>query len=570
MKLQHRFDEARALMHRAAADMAQHDLVGRRRLRARRLERAEAVLACPHLPDPGAPVEIGEARRHGQRGGRRIEQAFQPLETLQGLRARDACGQLRLERRVHRDEPVVLIDEELVIGDPPGVVQRDDIGYAGPQRLLDDARGQTLDAVEMHEIRPGDLEDALEGRQHVVVEGAPVHVHLDRRADAIDWAAAVDVDAERADLHPLEGRQDRDLEVVAVARQQLLDIVLHDAGRAAVALRCEEDMADQDARLVGLRRRIDAGRRPIGQRDLELGRHGGRAVLAHRQVASGRSDPAAKLGVLDQRGEMAPPVVGVVREQDGLAVAQRVLVGRGRRDDRGDREHRRLEPLDLALAVGDRPGAQHRDADVAAGQDRPIGVEIRDEGKARDPGLVGIEALAQRNVAGDDEADPRMIVQHLGQGRRDELGKVTAVCLGAAAVEDRHAVARRSLASHEARGPLAAVVEPVRHHEGPRGAAFHQGRDRLGERPRRDDGAVAERDGLPVERDAVAEAEEVLPVDLVLVALEAVGEVSREDEVVDVEESLDAERLGSEDRLDDLGVAGHAVEDRRGGAGQRR
>ena len=76
--------------------------------------------------------------------------------------------------------------------------------------------------------------------------------------------------------------------------------------------------------------------------------------------------------------------------------------------------------------------------------------------------------------------------------------------LGAAAVEDRDAIAGRAIVLREERRLLVAIVEPVGNDEGALATARDHRRDRFGERPGRDDRTMTQRYGLSIECDAVA------------------------------------------------------------------
>ena len=131
------------------------------------------------------------------------------MTAFERLRSGHAAGQRHAEVEAARvDQRIVLVDEELVIGDPPRVVCRDQEGDVAGQGFLDDRCGEALNAVEVHEIGFGQREDLVEGVADLGIEGPPIHVRFGRRRDPVHGASPIAFDPEGPDRHPCIRRAD--------------------------------------------------------------------------------------------------------------------------------------------------------------------------------------------------------------------------------------------------------------------------------------------------------------------------------------------------------------------------
>jgi len=157
------FDQHRALVSGAAANMAEGEPAARTLLLRRRLNLREAIGNRNDIARARAAIDVGE----GFRDANHLRSALH--KGRKTLPAHDGIGQGNILRRrgvvgVRRGqaENIVLIDEELMVRDPPPIVRRDDIRYVSFQRDFDDRSSQALNAMEMNEGGLHDIEDSLE------------------------------------------------------------------------------------------------------------------------------------------------------------------------------------------------------------------------------------------------------------------------------------------------------------------------------------------------------------------------------------------------------------------------
>jgi len=424
-----------------AADMPADDLVGVAGvLGFPRQGLGDAVFVDADQRDVVFPVDVGEAVGGGQHGLGAAQQTLEMEDALDRLQLADIVGQGARQVRVGvavRVDGVVGVDEELVVGYPPGVVDGDEVRDACGAGGLDHGGGQALDAVEVHEVGLFGLQVVAEQFAHPRVGGVPVHVFPPQDGGAVDARALVVVGGHLVRrLQVGVGGEDADFEAVAVVALQQVEVVGDDAGRAADGLRREEDVDQGDffARLaagpsggvegVGQQRGEVAGQRP----DAVFGADAGLGVVG---------DGLAQRGVVGQAFEVPVPVVAGGGDEAVFAVVDDVAVVGGGADHGRYPQAGGLEPFQFALAAVDPVVVQDGEVDVGAFEHGPVGLDAFDRRHLFDAVAIGgEEGFRQFQVAGDPQADFGVFVEQAADGGQGQVGKVAVVGHGAAAVED--------------------------------------------------------------------------------------------------------------------------------------
>ena len=161
---------------------------------------------------------------------------------------------VRLERLglPRHPQPVLPIDQELVVRYPPRVVRRHQVGDAARRHPLQRRGGQALDAVGVHKVRLEALQHGVHRRGHQRVERNPVHVFPLRAPDGPHGNAAPGVALGSIGCGVLVvAAEHADLVAIGVAGHELGCLVAHDAGGAPDRLRREEHIGQQQPGATG-------------------------------------------------------------------------------------------------------------------------------------------------------------------------------------------------------------------------------------------------------------------------------------------------------------------------------